>query len=61
MLPLILAETEHEFALPAPIWVFPAIAAAVFLVLGLITYSYRDVAHRHSDKLNGSVDDQHGH
>jgi hypothetical protein len=46
-----------------PNWAFPAIAGAVFLVLALVTWSYRDVANRHSDKTGGSgrSDAGHGH
>jgi hypothetical protein len=63
---------SHLFALlaeaPAPLvlpnWAFPAIAAAAFLVLGFVTWSYRDVANRHSDKTGGASghsDAEHGH
>lgn len=61
MLPTILAETEHELApLIAEPWVFAAIAAAFFIVLGFVTWSYRDVANRHSDRVS-SHDAGHGH
>lgn len=60
MLPTILAETEHELApLLAEPWVFAAVAAAIFLVLGFVTWSYRDVANRHSDRVS-SHDSGHG-
>jgi len=59
MLSTLLAETEEELApLIAEPWVFAAIAAAVFIALALVTWSYRDVAHRHNDKTTG---DSHGH
>lgn len=46
-----LAEHEEELApLIMPPAAFAGIAAAIFLVLGLITWSYRDVANRHADK-----------
>jgi len=39
----------------------PAIAFAVFLLLGITTWSYRDVANRHSHKTNAAADhDSHG-
>jgi len=38
----------------------PAIAFTVFLVLGITTWSYRDVANRHSDRV-GANDHNHGH
>lgn len=51
MLSTLLAEVHEELApLVAPPWVFAAIAAAIFLVLGFVTFSYRDVANRHSNK-----------
>ncbi len=51
-LALILAEsTEHELApLFAPPEVIAGIAAIVFLLMGLVTFSYRDVANRHRNK-----------
>jgi hypothetical protein len=33
------------------VFVPPAIAAAFFLVLGVVTWSYRDVYHRHNDRV----------
>jgi hypothetical protein len=38
----------------------PAIAFAVFLLLGITTWSYRDVANRHSHKTDGVDHDSHG-
>lgn len=63
MLSMILAEAHEELApMVAPPWVFAAIAAAIFILLGFITYSYRDVANRHSDKTGGhGADAQAGH
>jgi hypothetical protein len=50
------AEVHHELAeLVLPLWAFPAIAAGIFLVLGIITWSYRDVYHRHHDKVSGDA------
>ncbi|MCW4384645.1 hypothetical protein OH146_02530 [Salinibacterium sp. SYSU T00001] len=43
-----LAEEGHHDLAPMimdPIW-FAVIAAAFFIVIGLVTYSFRDVAHR---------------
>jgi len=37
-----------------------AIAFAVFLFLGITTWSYRDVANRHSDKTLPADHDGHG-
>ncbi|TXK19730.1 hypothetical protein [Homoserinibacter sp. GY 40078] len=60
MLSTILAETEHEAApMIAEPWVFALIAAVIFVVLAIVTWSYRDVANRHSDKVS-SHDAGHG-
>jgi hypothetical protein len=62
MLSTLLAETEEELApLIAEPWVFAAIAAAVFIALAFVTWSYRDVAHRHNDKTSGAEGRGHGH
>ena len=54
-LALILAEHEEELApLIMPPIAFAGIAAGVFIVLALISWSYRDVANRHSDKTAGN-------
>lgn len=46
----ILAEAEVVNPLPFPGVVFGAIAMTVFLLLGFVTWSYRDVANRHDHK-----------
>ena len=47
------SEPGHvELPFPAPL--FGAIAFGVFLLLGAITWSYRDVANRHDHKDNDS-------
>lgn len=49
-------ETQHELAeLVLPIWAFPTIAAGIFLALALVTWSYRDVAHRHNDRTSADA------
>ncbi|AYF96953.1 hypothetical protein [Protaetiibacter intestinalis] len=62
MLSTLLAEIHEE---PAPLiaepWVFAAIAAAIFIVLAFVTWSYRDVANRHSEKTAGQNPHDHGH
>lgn len=47
---------EHEafVTLPFPSVVFGIIAMSVFLLLGAITWSYRDVANRHEHKAGSS-------
>ncbi len=64
LLPFLPIEAPEGVAeLILPIWVFPVIAAAIFLILGLVTWSYRDVYHRHngrgSDGAASSQDSQH--
>ena len=63
LLTLLPIETHEELAeLVLPVWAFPAIAAGVFALLAIISWSYRDVAHRHNDKTSGaaaSQDSQH--
>jgi hypothetical protein len=51
----IVAEHEEELApLIMPPVAFAGIAAAIFLVLALISWSFRDVSNRHSDKNPGN-------
>lgn len=46
-----LAESEHVVnQLPFPNWVFFVITFVVFTAAALVTWSYRNVAHRHNDK-----------
>lgn len=35
-------------------WVMGAIAMGIFIVLGFVTWSYRDVANRHDHKSNNN-------
>lgn len=49
-----LAEAEAHVALPMPGFVYGAIAMVLFVVLGFVTWSYRDVANRHEHKSNDS-------
>ncbi|RQP10117.1 MAG: hypothetical protein EAS51_09705 [Microbacteriaceae bacterium] len=61
MLSTLLAEVHEELApMIAPPWVFALVAAVIFIVLGFVTYSYRDVANRHADKV-AAHDAEHGH
>jgi hypothetical protein len=61
----ILAETEAPAPLIMPAWIFPLLAAIFFVVAGFVVWSYRDVAHRHDEKLTGAGaeghDAGHGH
>ena len=58
----VLAATESvaHAALPFPAIVFGLIGAVVFLALGIVTWSYRDVSSRHSQKWADS-DSANGH
>ncbi|MEN9713648.1 MAG: hypothetical protein RLZZ164_312 [Actinomycetota bacterium] len=48
-----LAAEVGGIELPFPAPVFGAIALTVFVLLGFITWSYRDVANRHDHKVDG--------
>jgi len=62
LLTLLPIEAHEELAeLILPTWAFPVIAAGVFLLLAIISWSYRDVAHRHNDKTSGSSTSQDAH
>jgi hypothetical protein len=56
------AETHNELPIPAPL--FGVIAIVIFIALGLVMWSYRDVANRHPRKsaaYDHSHDAAHGH
>ena len=46
------AAEEAHVQLPFPAFFFGVIGMAVFILLGLITFSYRDVANRHDHKTS---------
>ncbi|MEN0102576.1 MAG: hypothetical protein AAGC90_06590 [Curtobacterium sp.] len=49
----LLAEAaEHASGVPA--FIFPVVAAAFFTLLGFVTWSFRDVAYRHSNKFEAT-------
>lgn len=58
---IVLATTEEaHHALPmAPIW-FPVIALIVFALLLGVTYSFRNMWHRHDPRAYGPTHDQAG-
>jgi len=62
----VLAEAGHV-ELPLPIWAYPAVAFVLFLALGIVLWSFRDVANRHSAKADayaaahGGVSGHSGH
>ncbi len=59
----VLSEVEHTLApLIMPPLAFAGIAFAVFLVLGVVTFTYRDVYNRHLPKKSADSHDSHaGH
>jgi hypothetical protein len=61
LLASILTEVEEKAPLLMPPIGFALIAFAVFLFLGVATWTYRDVAHRHSDKFPGGPNDDTHH
>lgn len=54
------AEAEHHGNVAAETFIFGAIAAVIFLALGLVVLSYRNVANRHSAKAEAWAE-RHGH
>ena len=54
---LILA-AAGDVELPIPTWAYGVIAGVAFVALMLVTYSYRNVANRHSHK-NPPADGHH--
>ncbi|MGN6743674.1 MAG: hypothetical protein ACTHJL_10310 [Amnibacterium sp.] len=56
----VMADAYHETPLPFPAIVFPLIALGVFLLLGFVAWSYRDVANRHAGKGGANTHTQHG-
>jgi hypothetical protein len=56
---IVLAAAEAPATLIFPNWVFPLIAVLVFVALGVVVWSFRDVANRHSHKSNKSAASGH--
>jgi hypothetical protein len=51
---IISAAEEAGVQLPFPSFVFGIIAISTFILLGVITFSYRDVANRHDHKSSNN-------
>ena len=49
-----LAEGAGHWVPPFPVFIFGAIAMTIFIVLGFVTWSYRDVANRREHKSNNA-------
>lgn len=45
---------EVHVELPMPAILFGVVAIVAFIVLGFVTWSYRDVANRHSHKTSSN-------
>lgn len=58
---ILLAEAAGHTELPMPTWMYGVIALIVFLFLGVATFSYRDVANRHSASRAAQAAAEHGH
>lgn len=43
-------ETIHARTLPIETWVYGLVALVIFAALGIVTFTYRDVANRHRAK-----------
>ena len=54
------AESGHV-ELPMPTFMYGVVALIVFIALGLVMWSYRDVANRHSQVSGARGGDGHGH
>jgi hypothetical protein len=56
----VLTEVEH-IALPLPLIAYPLVAAVLFVALGVVVWSFRDVSNRHSAKANAYAAAHGGH
>ena len=56
----VLAETEELAPLIMPPLAFAAIAAVIFLALLFVSWSFRDVANRHSNMTRLNKTESHG-
>ena len=56
----VLTEVEH-IALPLPLIAYPLVAAVLFLSLGVVLWSFRDVSNRHSGKADAYAAAHGGH
>lgn len=57
---LFLAAAEHEGFNAVP-FIIAGVAAALFVTLGVVVHSYRDVAYRHSHKFSADTQNTSGH
>jgi len=48
------AAEEHAAPLIMPNWAFALTAFIIFLIMGLVTWSFRDVANRHAHRVDAA-------
>ncbi len=58
---VVAAEAERHHELPMPAFMFGLIALALFAMLALVVWSYRDVANRHRQVSGKPGGDGSGH
>jgi hypothetical protein len=58
---LTIVTTETSVPLIMPPIAFALIAFGIFLVFGVVTWTYRDIANRHAHKAATSYHDDHEH
>ncbi len=61
MLAFVVLAADAKTPLIMPAIAFPLIAAGIFLFLGVVTWTYRDVANRHSNRAAAQYHDDHEH
>ncbi len=61
MLLLAVRAAEEHAPLLMPNWAFALTAFIIFAVLGLVAWSFRDVANRHAHRTGSSADEHSGH
>jgi cbb3-type cytochrome oxidase subunit 3 len=61
LLASVLIAAEAKAPLIMPNWAFALIAFSIFFILGLVTWTYRDVANRHAVKAATTHHDDHEH
>jgi len=59
MLMTLVAEAGQRATLFLPNWAFPLIAALAFLFMAFVSWNFRNVANRHSDKTGGTSRAEH--
>ena len=56
---VLLGDTKVPIIFPS--YVFGIIAGGIFLLFGVVTWTYRDVANRHSNRAAAQYHDDHEH